>query len=202
MIALSTLLNLYYTFFCIGIVCFGGGYAAVKLTQEQVVIVNGWLTFDQFSQILAISEMTPGPLALNAASFVGTKLAGWPGAVSATLGLLTAPALITGGLAWLYGRYKECRSVEAVLKGIKPVVIGMLASVAVSFTARALNISQDFSDLAALKESLPDFSLPSVFFVALLLCGLRFKKLNSISAILGIGLFGILLELLFPGFSL
>lgn len=199
---MSTLLNLYYTFFCIGLVCFGGGYAAVKLTQEQVVAVNGWLTFDQFSQILAISEMTPGPLALNAASFVGTKLAGWPGAVIATLGLLTAPALITGGLAWLYSRYKECKPVEAVLNGIKPVVIGMLASVAVSFTARALNICQDFSDIAALKESLPDFSLPAVFFIALLLWGLRLKKLNSISAIIGIGLFGILLELLFPGFSL
>lgn len=202
MIALNTLLNLYYTFFCIGIVCFGGGYAAVKLTQEQVVIVNGWLTFDQFSQILAISEMTPGPLALNAASFVGTKLAGWPGAVSATLGLLTAPALITGGLAKLYSLYKECQSVEAVLNGIKPVVIGMLASVAVSFTARALNICQDFSDITALKESLSDLSLPAVFFIVFLLWGLRLKKINSISAIIGIGLFGIILELLFPDFGL
>ena len=199
MMDIGILISIYYTFFKIGIVCFGGGYAAVKLTQEQVVEINHWLTFDQFSQIWAISEMTPGPLALNTASFVGTKLAGCTGAVTATLGLLTGPILITLILAYVYSRYTDCRQTDAVLKGIKPVVIGMLVSIAVSFTARAVSISQDFTDLSALKQSLPNFNFTAAVMIALILYGLRIKKLNSITAILSAGILGIIADFLFPG---
>ena len=82
-------LQLFWSFFQVGALSFGGGYAALPLIQEQVVEQNNWLSSTEYIDILTISQMTPGPIALNASTFVGTKVAGIPGSLIATLGCIT-----------------------------------------------------------------------------------------------------------------
>ena len=81
-------LQLFLSFLQIGLFSFGGGYAAMPLLQEQLVARNGWLSVQEFADLVTIAEMTPGPIAVNAATFVGTKLAGLPGALAATAGVI------------------------------------------------------------------------------------------------------------------
>ena len=87
-------LQLFLSFLQIGAFSFGGGYAAMPLIQEQVVLQHSWLTMDSFSNLVTIAEMTPGPIAVNAATFVGTQIAGIPGAIVATLGCILPSCIL------------------------------------------------------------------------------------------------------------
>lgn len=100
-------LELFWSFFQIGLFSIGGGYAALPMIQQQIVELHGWLTMTSFTDVVTIAEMTPGPIALNAATFVGTQLAGLPGAIIATLGCVTPSCIIVIFLAWLYSKYRE-----------------------------------------------------------------------------------------------
>ena len=92
-----TFLELFWSFFQIGLFSIGGGYAALPLIQAQVVDQYGWMTMTEFSDIITISQMTPGPIAINAATFVGIRIAGLAGAVVATLGCVFPSGLAAGG---------------------------------------------------------------------------------------------------------
>ena len=81
-------LQLFLSFLQIGALSFGGGYAAMPLIEAQIVTTHGWLTMTEFANLVTIAEMTPGPIAVNAATFVGTKIAGVPGALAATAGCM------------------------------------------------------------------------------------------------------------------
>ena len=85
-------LELFWSFFQVGLFSIGGGYAAMPLIQDQAVEIHPWLTMTGFADIMAIAEMTPGPIALNAATFVGIQVAGLPGALFATIGCIFRPA--------------------------------------------------------------------------------------------------------------
>ena len=80
--------QLFLSFLQIGLFSFGGGYAAMPLIQEQIVNIHGWLDMDQFTDLITISQMTPGPIAINSATFVGIRIGGIPGALVATLGCI------------------------------------------------------------------------------------------------------------------
>ena len=95
-------LQLWWSFVQIGLFSIGGGYASLPLIEHQVVEVHGWLTASQLTDIITISQMTPGPIALNAATFVGTRVAGLPGAILATFGCVLPSCIIVLTLAWLY----------------------------------------------------------------------------------------------------
>ena len=97
-----TLLQLLFSFLQIGLLSIGGGYAALPIIQDQVVAMHGWLSMREFADILTISQMTPGPIAINAASFVGTKIAGLPGALVASLGVVLPSFIIVLTLSFLY----------------------------------------------------------------------------------------------------
>ena len=99
-------LKLFLSFFQIGLFSFGGGYAALPLIEEQVVVQNGWLSMTGFTDIITISQMTPGPIAINAATFVGMQIAGLLGAIIATMGCVSPSCIIVLTLAFLYQRYK------------------------------------------------------------------------------------------------
>ena len=99
-------LQLFWSFIQIGMFSFGGGYAAMPLIQGQVVTDHGWLTMSEFTDLITISQMTPGPIAVNSATFVGLKIAGIPGAVVATLGCILPSCIIVTVLAKLY--LKRC----------------------------------------------------------------------------------------------
>ena len=119
--------QLFISFAQIGLFSIGGGYAAIPLIQSQAVEVHGWLTAEQFMDLATIAEMTPGPIALNAASFVGIQVAGIAGAVIATLGCILPSLVIVSGLSWIYGRYRRLPMLQSVLGFLRPAVVALIA---------------------------------------------------------------------------
>ena len=99
-------LELFWSFFQVGLFSIGGGYAAMPLIQNQVVDIHPWLTMTGFADIMAIAEMTPGPIALNASTFVGIQVAGLPGALIATIGCIFPSCVIVMALAYVYYRFR------------------------------------------------------------------------------------------------
>jgi chromate transport protein ChrA len=98
-------LDIFLSFCQIGLLSFGGGYAALPLIEAQVLEKHNWLTLEEFADLLTISQMTPGPIAINAATFVGTKVAGLGGAIVATIGSVTPSFIIVLILSYLYFKY-------------------------------------------------------------------------------------------------
>ena len=135
---LGLLWELYLSFFWVGLFCVGGGYASVPLIQTQVIELHGWLTVTEFMDIFAISQMTPGPIGINAATFVGTKVAGLPGAVAATVGFVTPSMIIMTLLAWLFEKYGSVGAVRGILNGLRPAVVALIGGAALSFTVMAV----------------------------------------------------------------
>ena len=101
------LLQLFLSFLQIGAFSFGGGYAAVPLIQSLIVTQHGWLSMSEFTDLITISQMTPGPIAINSATFVGIKIAGTPGAIAATLGCILPSCIIVTLIARLYLKYRK-----------------------------------------------------------------------------------------------
>ena len=95
-------LQLFISFLQIGALSFGGGYAAMPLIQQQVVTLHGWLSLSEFTDLITISQMTPGPIAINSATFVGTRVGGFWGALCATTGCVLPSCLLVSLLAWAY----------------------------------------------------------------------------------------------------
>ena len=121
-------LKLFLSFLQIGLFSFGGGYAAMPLIQEQVVTQHGWLTMTEFTDLITISQMTPGPIAINAATFVGSKIAGVPGSVAATCGCILPSCIIVTLIAWFYLRYKKMKMFQSVLESLRPAVVALIAA--------------------------------------------------------------------------
>ena len=131
-------LELFWSFFQIGLFSIGGGYAAMPLIQSQVVDIHPWLNMTQFADIMTIAEMTPGPIAINSATFVGIQVAGLPGAIVATLGCVVPSCLIVLTLAYVYYRFRGLSIVQGVLVGLRPAVVAMIASAGLSLLIMAL----------------------------------------------------------------
>lgn len=121
-------LQLFLSFLQIGLLSFGGGYAALPLIREQVVTVNGWLTMGEFTDLITISQMTPGPIAINAATFVGTRIGGTGGAIAATFGCVLPSCVIVTILAAFYLKYRNMKLFQGILNSLRPAVVAMIAS--------------------------------------------------------------------------
>ena len=113
-------LELFWSFFQIGLFSIGGGYAAMPLIQDQVVDIHPWLTMTQFADIMTIAEMTPGPIAINSATFVGIQVAGILGAMIATAGCIFPFCVIVMILAYIYYRFRGLNMVQGILAGLRP----------------------------------------------------------------------------------
>ena len=109
------LLTLFWTFFQVGLFTVGGGYASLPILQAQVVEKHMWLSAAEFSNLVTIAEMTPGPIALNAATFVGMRTAGVLGAVTATLGCVSPSLVIVSVIAALYRRFRSLSAMDEIL---------------------------------------------------------------------------------------
>ncbi len=128
--------QLFLAFLQIGMFSFGGGYAALPLIQEQVM-KNGWLSATEFTDLITISQMTPGPIAVNSATFVGIRIGGVAGALAATLGCILPSCILVMGLAWLYLRYRKLSMLQSVLETLRPAVVAMIAAAGVSIMITA-----------------------------------------------------------------
>ncbi len=184
-------LDLLLAFFQIGLFSIGGGYAAMPLIQHQAIEVHSWLTMAQFADIMTISEMTPGPIAINSATFVGIQVAGIPGALVATLGCILPACFIVTFLAFIYYKARGLSSVQGILKGIRPAVIAMIASAALSLISMALYGADGIS--AGLETI--DIIAAGLFIASFAI--LRIWKPNPIAVMAGCGLAGIILYQLF-----
>ncbi len=123
--------ELFYTFFTIGLFTVGGGYAMLPLIQERV-LQNGWLEASQIIDFIAVSESTPGPFAINIATYVGLETGGFLGAVCATLGVVLPSFIIILLVARVYEKFKTSRIVAGCMTGLRPVVIGLIGSAVLS----------------------------------------------------------------------
>ncbi len=178
-------LQLFWSFFQIGLFSIGGGYAALPLIQQQIITVHGWLDISQFADVVTISQMTPGPIATAAASFVGIKVAGILGSVVATIGCVTPSIIIVLILAYFYTKYRNLKTVQGVLKGLRPAVVGLIASAGLSILALALwNGTIKTFGFASL-----DFVSIGLFAAALF--ALQKYKLNPILLMLATGIVGL-----------
>ena len=121
-------LQLFLSFLQIGMFSFGGGYAAMPLIQGQVVTGHKWLTMAEFTDLITISQMTPGPIAVNSATFVGIKIAGVPGAFVATLGCILPSCIIVTLIAKLYLKYRNMAVLQGVLASLRPAVVALIGS--------------------------------------------------------------------------
>lgn len=184
-------LQLLWSFFQIGLFSIGGGYAAMPLIQHQVVDLHPWLTMTQFADIMAIAEMTPGPIAINSATFVGIQVAGIPGALIATFGCVLPSCAIVMVLGYVYYRYKGLSMVQGVLAGLRPAVIAMIASAGLSLLILALYGSREIPGNV---WSINPISLV-IFVVGFFL--LRHFKANPLYIMAGAGAAGIILYQLF-----
>ena len=129
-------LQLFWSFLQIGLFSFGGGYAAIPLIQGQIVERHGWLSMPEFTDLITISQMTPGPIAINSATFVGIKIAGVPGAAVATLGCILPSCIIVTLIARLYLKYRTMALLQGVLGSLRPAV-ALIASAGLSILVTA-----------------------------------------------------------------
>lgn len=184
-------LELFWSFFQIGLFSIGGGYAAMPLIQNQVVDLHEWLTMSQFADIMTIAEMTPGPIAINSATFVGIRIAGIPGAIISTLGCIFPSCIIVMTLGYIYYRYRGLSMVQGVLSGLRPAVIAMIASAGISLMILAFYGQRELpADLKNL-----DYIAAGIFAAGLLV--LRKWKMNPIWVMAGAGVLGVLLYSVF-----
>ena len=122
------LFDLWLNFLQVGMFSIGGGYSVVALIQNKIVDAKQWLTLKEYTDVLAISQMTPGPLAVNASSFTGLKVAGLSGAVVATFGCVIFGIVVSLSCYRFFCAHRESATVQAVLKALKSVALGLIAS--------------------------------------------------------------------------
>ncbi len=167
------ILKLFLSFLKIGAFSFGGGYAMLPLIRKEIIEVHGWLTVKEFIDILAVVEMTPGPVAINSATFLGYKVAGiWGGSIAATVGVILPSIVIILIIAHFLSKFRESPYVDYAFRGIRPVVLGLVTSAA----------------LTVAKDAIID--IKSLIIGGVLFYFVSFKDMHPITAIILAGIAG------------
>lgn len=172
---MSILFDLFITFFKIGAFSFGGGYAMFPLIEKEIISGHRWISSREFVDIIAISEVTPGPIAVNSATFLGYRVGGVLGSAVATLGVILPSFIVMSLIFHFVSRFKDSEYSGWVFGGIRPVVLGLIASAAFSVAGTA------FVDIK------------SVVIAILLFYLVTFRNLNPIKAIVLAAGLGIIL---------
>lgn len=189
-------LQLFLTFLKIGAVSFGGGYAMIPLIQDEV-ITNGWLSSEQILNFIAVSESTPGPIAINMATFVGSSQGGILGAMCATLGVVLPSFIIILIVASVIKGLLKFTGVKAFIDGIRPVVIGLILGTAITIFMQVIFAFENIqiSTITLDYKALIIFSIVALISI---ITKRKIKKVISpilliiISAVLGLILYGLL----------
>ncbi|MDP4152136.1 MAG: chromate transporter [Bacillota bacterium] len=187
-------LKLFLSFFQIGLFSFGGGYAALPLIQHQIVDIQGWISVSEMTDIVAISQMTPGPIAINAATFVGTKIGGIIGGVVATLGCITPSCIIMMLISWYFFKNREIPLVQGILTGIRPTIIGLISVACLTMALGVFFNSDNISSLFINALTKIDIRGIAIFIMTIIL--LKSKKLGTIPVMCLSGIIGAFLYLI------
>lgn len=187
---MGILWTLFISFIQVGLFSVGGGYAAIPLIQEQVVHNHKLLTMAEFTDLITIAEMTPGPISINSATFVGQRVYGTLGAVICTLGCILPAFVICLILAYFYYKFKNFSGVQTVLGALRPAVVALIGSAGVSILVLAL-FNTDLNNIVLSEFRWLEFVLFIGGFIIL-----RKYKVNAVSIILGTGIVGTALQIL------
>ncbi len=186
------LIHLFWMFFKIGLFTFGGGYAMIPLIEESLV-GGGYIEVNMLYDMIGVAESTPGPIAVNMATFIGTHQLGLLGALAATLGVILPSFIIILLIAWLGSKVLESEIAEHAFMGLKPAVIGLIASVAVALAIRLILPNIDFH---AFQFDFSDFKWRNLVILTVIISFIAFYKKKSspaliigISAVLGIAIY-------------
>ena len=182
-------LELFWSFVQVGLFCVGGGYASMPLIQAQVIDVHGWLSISEFIDIFTISLMTPGPIGINAATFVGMKVAGFLGAIVATLGYVTPSFILGIILAKLFFKYGNIGVIKGILNGLRPAVVALICSAGMSFIFLALFNTEK------MPINVADIDYLGLFVLIVAFIAVR-KKVGIIKILAGSGVLGLILGLI------
>lgn len=143
MTTLLLYLQLFWTYTKIGLFGFGGGYAMLSLVQDEVVVKQGWITEQQFTDIVALSQVTPGPIGINSATYIGyTATGSILGAIVATLAVSLPSFILVMLISMAFSRFRQNRWVEAAFVGIRPASVGLIASAALLLSIHAEGVWQ------------------------------------------------------------
>lgn len=198
MTELALILQLFWVFFVIGLFTFGG-YAMLSFIQTQVVVAHGWLTESAFTDIVAISQMTPGPVGINCATYVGyevlhqagaSHLVGILGSLSATFAVILPSFMIVLAIVKFYTKFKNSRVFASVLASLRPAVVGLIGAAAL-----ILMFSVDWNgivpEISIVKENFPDW-ISWGLFAAAVVASMVFR-IGPIKIIIAGGILGLLL---------
>ena len=183
---MEILLQLFISFATVGLFCVGGGYASMPLIQAEVIDKHAWLTMNEFVDIFILSQMTPGPIGINAATFVGSKVAGIPGSLAATAGFVFPSVFIVLFLGYLYYKYGDVAAVRGILNGLRPAVVALIGSAGVNFILLA------FWDKEKLPIDVGQTDLIAVLIFVLALVAQK-KKMGTIKLLASSGVLGFIL---------
>lgn len=192
-------LNLLFSFIKIGLFSFGGGYAMIPLIQKEIEI-HGWITSSEFVDIIAIAEMTPGPIAVNSATFVGYKSAGILGSMVATIGVALPSLILILAISGIFFKVQKKSMNIMIFYGIRPVITGLIAAAGVLVADTAI-FKKDTS-IAAFNyifnkpTSYLDFGGIAIA-VASLIALIKFK-MHPIVTIAGAGMAGVIIYYFMP----
>lgn len=185
-------LTLFYTFFMIGLFGFGGGYGMLSLIQQQVVVNHHWMTSAEFTNIVAISQMTPGPIGINSATYsgytalynaTGSSTLGILGSVTATFALVLPTFILMVVISKMFMKYMNTSHVQSVFIGLRPAVVGLLASATIMLMNR-----ENFSTY----EDKWTFFISCFLFIATFI-GTKVMKINPIRMIIYAAFAGLVL---------
>lgn len=123
-------IKLFYIFFKIGLFSFGGGYAMLPLIRKEIIINNSWISLNEFTDLIAISQATPGPISTNCATYVGYKVAGFKGSLFCNLGIVLPSFIIMLIITKFFLKFKKNKYIEDALLILRPTTIGLIASAA------------------------------------------------------------------------
>lgn len=178
-------LKLFWEFFKIGLFTFGGGYAMLPLIR-QTVLSNGWTTEKQMVDFIAVSESTPGPLAVNISTYIGVRTAGFWGAAAATLGVILPSFIIILLISHCYVKFQKNKMVNGAMEGLRPAVAALIATALLSVAGNVFDIGSLLT-----RDNLVN---AVIFLAAAFLCWRKKHPIMiiAVSAVLGIVINGIL----------
>ena len=165
--------ELFIAFFSIGILGFGGGYATLPLIEHQVVEVNQWISAAEFIDLITISQMTPGPIAINASTFVGSQVAGIGGSIVATLGCIMPSCIIVTIISFIYFKYRHLNAMKEIFNILRPAVVSLILGAGIGIVQNALFTPEKVMNLSNLRIDM------LLIFIASILC-IQVKKMNPI----------------------
>ncbi len=178
------LLKLFFAFMQVGLFSVGGGYAAIPLIQEQIVNIHKLMTLEEFSDLITVAEMTPGPISINSATFVGMRISEIPGVLICTIGCIIPSFCICLLLAHFYYKYRTVSGVQVVLGSLRPAVVALIGSAGASILMLGL-FQAELGDIVW-----GNIRIVELVIFAAALWILRKFKTNAITIIFGSGVVG------------